>query len=195
MAKNSLTGLPSLRLSQVKRGHRQSRHPDGMKRRDFRPRTQRVSQANGASPAAALAYLARGWSVVPLRPCEKRRLLLWELFQAEPPSASDVAGWFRRWPDANIGTITSAVSRLIVLEIDPTHGGDHSLESLERRFGALSSTMESRTAGSGRHIYLEDRLRCRSLRDDVEVAELVGSIFRLDRQEERAERHSRWPTC
>lgn len=156
---------------------------------------QRVSQANGASPAAALAYLARGWSVVPLRPREKRRLLLWELFQAELPSVSDVAGWFRGWPDARIGIIAGAVSRLTVLDIDPKHGCDHSLESLERGFGALSSTMEPRTAGGGRHIYFENRLCCRPPLDDAEVAELVGSISQLNQQQERAERHSRWPTC
>lgn len=126
-----------------------------MKPRDFRPRTQRVYQANGASLAVALAYLARGWSVVPLRPREKRPLLLWELFQVERPSASDVAGWFRRWPDANIGIVTGAVSKLIVLDIDPKHGGDDSLESLERRFGALPLTVESRTGGGGRHLYFE----------------------------------------
>jgi hypothetical protein len=53
-----------------------------------------------------------------LRPREKRPFILWELFQAELPSASDVAGWFRRWPDANIGIVTGGVSKLIVLDID-----------------------------------------------------------------------------
>jgi hypothetical protein len=148
-----------------------------MKPRDLSLRMQRVSQANGASPAAALACLARGWSVAPLRPRERRRLLLWELFQAELPLAWHVAGWFRRVPHASIDIIIAAVSRLIVLDIDPKNGGDHSLESLERRFRALC------------------RPSSRAPLDDAEMAEMAGSIFRLDQQQERAERHSRWPTC
>ena len=37
------------------------------------------------------------------------------------------------------------------------------------------------------------RIKARSL--DAEVVEVVGNILRLHQQEERAERHSRWPTC
>lgn len=40
-----------------------------------------------------------------------------------------------------------------------------------------------------------NRLRCRPPLDDAEVVEVVGNILRLHQQEERAERHLRWPTC
>jgi hypothetical protein len=36
---------------------------------------------------------------------------------------------------ANIGIVTGEISNLIVLDIDPKHGGDATLERLERRFG------------------------------------------------------------
>lgn len=102
---------------------------------------------------AALRYLARGWSVLPLRKREKRPLIRWEMFQAELPSVSDVTGWFRRWPDANLGVVTGTISNLIVIDIDPNHGGADALEDLERRFGAMPATVESRTGGGGRHLY------------------------------------------
>lgn len=102
---------------------------------------------------AARRYLARGWSVLPLRERDKRPLILWEHLQNERPSESDIAEWFRRWPDANVGIVTGEISNLIVLDIDPKHGGDATLDRLERRFRPLSSTVEAVTGGGGRHLY------------------------------------------
>lgn len=102
---------------------------------------------------AARRYLARGWSVLPLRPRDKRPLILWEHLQHERPSEQDVVEWFRRWPDANIGIVTGEISNLIVLDIDPKHGGDAALGRLEQRFGPLSATVEAVTGGDGRHLY------------------------------------------
>ena len=102
---------------------------------------------------AARHYLARGWSVLPLRPRDKRPLIQWENLQAERPSESDVTEWFQRWPDANIGIVTGEISNLIVLDVDPKHGGDISLERLEHRFRPLSATVEAVTGGGGRHLY------------------------------------------
>lgn len=101
----------------------------------------------------AQRYLARGWSVLPLRAGDKRPLIAWEQLQNARPTAEQVADWFRRWPSANIGIVTGEISNLIVLDIDPKHGGDTSLERLERRFGPLPETIEVATGGGGRHLY------------------------------------------
>lgn len=106
-----------------------------------------------ATAAAAERYLAKGWSVVPLRPHDKRPLIHWEHLQNERPSEDDIAEWFRRWPDANIGIVTGEISNLIVLDVDPKHGGDAALERLERKFRPLSATVEVTTGGGGRHLY------------------------------------------
>jgi Bifunctional DNA primase/polymerase, N-terminal len=102
---------------------------------------------------AAKRYLARGWSVLPLRARDKRPLIRWEDLQKERPAEGDIAEWFRCWPDANIGVVTGEISNLIVLDIDPKHGGDASLERLQQRFGSLSATVEAVTGGGGRHLY------------------------------------------
>jgi hypothetical protein len=59
---------------------------------------------------AALLYLSFGWSVVPLRPREKRPLIRWEIYQKEHPSAEQVEKWFDEHPDANVGVVTGAIS-------------------------------------------------------------------------------------
>jgi len=102
---------------------------------------------------AAAAYLARGWSVLPLRRRDKRPLAPWEPLQTARPSETDVAHWFQRWPDANVGIVTGEISNLIVLDVDPQHGGDSSLERLERQFGSVPETVEAATGGGGRHLY------------------------------------------
>ena len=102
---------------------------------------------------AAKGYLARGWSVLPLCSGEKWPLIRWEHLQHQRPSEQDVDEWFQRWPDANIGIVTGEISNLIVLDIDPKHGGDTSLERLEDKFRPLSATVEAVTGGGGRHIY------------------------------------------
>ncbi len=102
---------------------------------------------------AAVGYLARGWSVLPLRHGDKRPLILWETLQQSRADAATLAHWFDRWPDANIGIVTGEISNLIVLDVDPKHGGDDSLSELEHRFGVLPETVEARTGGGGRHLY------------------------------------------
>jgi len=102
---------------------------------------------------AAKYYLSRQWSVLPLRPREKRPLIQWEPLQTVLPSAADIDMWFERWPDANIGIVTGEISNLVVLDIDPNHGGDASLERLEQRFAPLPATIEAATGGGGRHLY------------------------------------------
>jgi hypothetical protein len=103
--------------------------------------------------AAARDYLARGWSVIPLIPREKRPLLPWAEFQQRPPSGEEIDAWYGRWRDANVGVVTGAASGLVVLDIDVHHGGTESLASLEREHGSVPDTVEALTGGGGRHLY------------------------------------------
>lgn len=102
---------------------------------------------------AALDYLARGWSVVPVRPREKRPLLPWQSYQHRHPTEKDVRAWYARWPDANVGIVTGAVSGIVVVDIDRQHGGDDSLARLEREHGPMPRTVEAISGGGGRHLY------------------------------------------
>lgn len=110
---------------------------------------------DSAIESSALGYLKRGWSVIPVEPRGKRPLVKWEAFQNRLPTKDEILAWVRRWPLANVGIVTGTVSGLVVLDIDPGHGGDDSLIILEREHGALPSTIEALTGGGGRHVYFQ----------------------------------------
>lgn len=101
----------------------------------------------------ALAYLARGWSVVVVEPRGKRPIVRWQKFQQQAPSEDQLRAWLARHRDANLAIVTGAVSGLVVLDVDPRHGGVASLARWERDHGALQQTVESQTGGGGRHLY------------------------------------------
>lgn len=63
-----------------------------------------------------------------------------------------IHGWWTRWPDANVGVATGG--GLVVLDLDPRHGGDDGFTDLRARLGALPDTVEAITGSRGRHIYL-----------------------------------------
>lgn len=60
--------------------------------------------------------------------------------------------WLTRWPDAHIGVATGMESGLWVLDVDPRHGGDATLEALECRHGRLPTSIRARTGSGGEHI-------------------------------------------
>lgn len=60
--------------------------------------------------------------------------------------------WLMRWPNMNLGILTGAASGVVVIDIDPRHGGDVELERLEREHGPLN-TLTVRTGGGGQHFY------------------------------------------
>jgi hypothetical protein len=102
---------------------------------------------------AALDYLKRHWSVIPVRARDKRPTTRWLEFQHRHPGRSEVQDWFRRWPASNVGIVTGAISGLVVLDIDARHGGVESLDALIQEHGRLPHTIEAVTGGGGRHIY------------------------------------------
>jgi hypothetical protein len=106
-----------------------------------------------SSHEAALAYLARGWAVVAIVPGEKRPMVGWQRYQQQLPAEQEVDAWFGAQPDANVGIVTGAVSGLLVLDVDPRHGGEESLQRLQAEHGALPPTPEVITGGGGRHLY------------------------------------------
>ncbi len=102
---------------------------------------------------AALDYRARGWSVIPRREKAKRPAVAWKKYQTSHVSEKTLHDWFRRSPDYNVGIVTGTLSGIVVLDVDPRHGGDKSLRALEREHGRLPKTPKSITGGGGQHYY------------------------------------------
>jgi hypothetical protein len=98
---------------------------------------------------AALAYVARGWSVFPLRPGGKEPLTKHGL-QDATQDAAQVEAWWRRWPDANIGNGCGPSGLLVV---DADHGeGQAGWADLCALMGGHPPTLAVRTR-RGFHLY------------------------------------------
>ena len=102
---------------------------------------------------SARAYAARAWSVIPMQPRGKRPLVVWHGFQQRIAGEDEIAHWFSRWPDANVGIVTGQISGIVVVDVDPRHGGPASLAEAESRLGPLEATVEVATGGGGLHLY------------------------------------------
>jgi hypothetical protein len=63
-----------------------------------------------------------------------------------------IRDWWRQWPAANVGIATGG--GLVVVDIDPRHGGAETIAALRDELGAWPDTVEALTGGGGRHIYL-----------------------------------------
>ena len=101
--------------------------------------------------SAALAYSERlAWAVLPLRgkvpAIPKGRGYL----DATTDPAT-ISRWWREYPDANVG-VSCIGSNLVVLDVDPRHGGDRTLAELEERHGILPQTIRQVTGSGGQHI-------------------------------------------
>lgn len=119
---------------------------------------------------AALAYATRlNWHVVPLHSmqdgkctCSKNdcssagkhpRTLNGLSDSTTDPTIIDA--WWTKWPEANIGIRTGAVSGFFAIDIDPRHGGNESFDDLTNGYSELPHTVEALTGGGGRHLLFE----------------------------------------
>lgn len=117
----------------------------------------------------ALAYTALGWSIVPAHSvhadgrCTCRNLkcvtvakhprVRWRAFQQRLPTEQEIVRWWKRYPDSNIALITGAVSGLVVVDVDPRHGGDESWSDYVRKHKTVQASVGpiALTGGGGAH--------------------------------------------
>lgn len=115
-----------------------------------------ATAAHAGRPAlcarAAVSYARRGLRIHPLRPASKLPLLR-EWQHRATTDAATVAEWWGRWPGAGVGIATGTGSDVVVIDVDPRHGGDDSLADLDLERGPLPLTWRCLTAGGGLHLY------------------------------------------
>jgi len=70
-------------------------------------------------------------------------------------SHDQIDEWWKKYPDANIGIATGKVSNIVVIDVDPRHGGDESLTQLQLNNGKLPETLTVNTGGGGSHLYFK----------------------------------------
>lgn len=117
----------------------------------------RISPQTNTAPAvrpldAAPDYIALGWPVLPCQPGTKRPLTAHGWHDATTAREA-VADWRRRFPDANIAIATGPAG-LVVIDLDPRHGGFATWGRLDVEHGPISTdTLTVHTPSGGVHRY------------------------------------------
>lgn len=116
---------------------------------------------------SALDYAARGLAVLPLHgvredgQCTCARQECGSIakhprtahgLKDATKDSNQIRLWWNQWPDANLGIVTGPLSGIVVLDVDPRHGGTASLAELESVYGPLPTTVTALTGGNGKHI-------------------------------------------
>ena len=70
-------------------------------------------------------------------------------------SRRTIRKWFADWPYANVAVATGSASMLLVLDVDPRHGGAETLARLEEKLGPLPDTWRSHTSRGGKHLFFQ----------------------------------------
>ena len=126
---------------------------------------------------AALAYARRGLRVIPVNavlagrctcqawrdrpgpgaciaPGKHPRIKKWQTLGST--DATVIEKWFvHDFPSSNVGIVTGVTSGIFVLDVDPRHGGDETLDALQAKHGPLPDTLQATTGGGGRHFYFK----------------------------------------
>jgi hypothetical protein len=67
---------------------------------------------------AAVEYLQRGWSVIPINPRTRTPIIDWTEFQTRRATLEELQKWWKKHRDAGVGIVTGKISRLVVVDID-----------------------------------------------------------------------------
>lgn len=121
---------------------------------------------------AALAYAALGWMVFPVHTptvgasgkmkcsCGQEecgsvgkhpRTLNGVKDATDDPDM--IRAWWKRWPNANVAVAAGEGSGVFVVDVDPRHGGNESLQALEDSYSPFPPTVSEITGGDGLHFF------------------------------------------
>ena len=115
---------------------------------------------------AALDYAAHGWAVFPVQGISDGRCgcgisdcsspgkhpLTRRGVKDATTNPEVIAGWWKRWPDANLALATGGPSGVVVIDVDPPRG-ELSLTRLLDAGYELPDTATVRTGSGGLHLY------------------------------------------
>lgn len=106
---------------------------------------------------AAFEACAFGWQVFPCAPGRKEPAIPKKEGGRGCLDATDdeniLAEWAARYPNANLGVACGEKSGILVVDIDPAHGGMDSIAELRSGGFCLPPTVSVRTPSGGWHLY------------------------------------------
>lgn len=122
----------------------------------------------------ASKYVNNGWSILPVRPDEKRPFMTnWLQYMHQKADLQMVTGWFTKLNGAGIGMVTGKISNLIVLDVEaycPTP-----IEEILERY---PTQLVARSGSGGYHLYYQYPTNRQSVSNRVRIFE--GADLRAD---------------
>lgn len=73
---------------------------------------------------AALKYLEKGFSIIPINPENKKAYIEWTEFQTRRPTGFEIIEFWTQYPKAMIGVVTGAISGIDVFDTDNQEADD-----------------------------------------------------------------------
>jgi hypothetical protein len=150
-----------------------SSRPDHRDERSQMPLTAAELAALNHAPVyqAAVTYANAGWAVLPVAGivnghCSCRAAAMCDQPGKHPlgrhglreatTDLEQIRRWWQKWPAASVAVRTGTISGLVVVDIDPAHGGAETMAKLHHdavlRPGNLA-TPTVRTGGGGMHLF------------------------------------------
>lgn len=97
----------------------------------------------------ALEYVNLGWSILPVRPDDKRPYMTnWLQYQKTKADRNLVTSWFSSLSNAGVGLVTGMISGVVVLDVE--HDCPIPIEDILRKY---PTGMVSKSGGGGRHLF------------------------------------------
>lgn len=122
----------------------------------------------------AAEYVDSGWSVLPVKPEEKRPFMTnWLQYTKTRATKEMVESWFTNLSGAGVGAVTGKVSNMVVLDVESSC--PYPLEDLLKRY---PTQMYSRTGSGGYHLFYQYPTTVSHVSNRVRIFE--GADLRAD---------------
>ena len=96
-------------------------------------------------------YANHGWSILPVKPDEKRPYMQnWLQYTKERAGEQVLSGWFTHLSGAGVGVVTGKVSGILVLDVE-----SHCPQPIEGILRKYPTNMVSRTGSGGYHLFYQ----------------------------------------
>lgn len=99
----------------------------------------------------AAEYVDSGWSVLPVRPEEKRPYMTnWLQYTKTRAPKAMVEAWFNNLSGAGVGVVTGKISNMVVLDVE--HDCPYPIENLLKKY---PTQMIAKSGGGGYHLFYQ----------------------------------------
>lgn len=122
----------------------------------------------------ALDYVNNGWSVLPVKPEEKRPYMTnWLQYNRMRATKEMVENWFRNLSGAGVGIVTGKISNLVVLDVE-----NYCKIPIEELLKKYPTQLYSRTGSGGYHLFYQYPTNVSKVSNRVGIFE--GADLRAD---------------